>query len=105
MQGTLRVTPERLTQSAEMFGNTANQVMSITTEMTNVVTGLATSVWQGEASAAFIGKFKQLDDDIQKLIGMINEHSKDLVEMANTYKTTEQSNEDLTDALDIDVIL
>lgn len=105
MQGTLKVTPERLTQGAEVFKSNATNIASITTEMTNLVTGLATNVWQGEASTAFISKFKMLDDDIQKLIGMVNEHSNDLIEMANTYRSTENSNEELTDSLDIDVIL
>lgn len=105
MDGKLRVTPERLIQSAEVFSNKATNIASITTEMTNLVTGLSANIWQGEASAAFIEKFKQLDDDIQKLIGMVNEHSKDLTEMANRYKATENVNEDIASSLDIDVIL
>ena len=89
MDGKLRVTPERLIQSAEVFSNKATNIASITNEMTNLVTGLSANIWQGEAASTFIGKFKQLDDDIQKLIGMINEHSKDLTEMANSYKAAE----------------
>lgn len=104
MQGTLKVTPERLIQGAEVFKSNGTNIASITTEMTNLVTGLATS-FQGDAATSFISKFKMLDDDIQKLIGMVNEHSNDLIEMANTYMSTERSNEELTDSLDIDVIL
>ena len=105
MEGKLRVTPERLIQSAEVFGNKATGIASVTTEMTNLVTGLATSSWQGEAATTFIGRFRQLDDDIQKLIGMVNEHSKDLAEMAGNYKAAESQNEDTASSLDIDVIL
>lgn len=105
MDGKLRVTPERLIQSAEVFSNKATNIASITTEMTNLVTGLSANIWQGEAANTFIGKFKQLDDDIQKLIGMVNEHSKDLTEMANSYKAAENVNEDMASSLDIDVIL
>ena len=105
MEGKLRVTPERLIQSAEVFSSKATSIASVTTEMTNLVTGLATSIWQGDAANAVISRFRQLDDDIQKIVGMVNEHSKDLTEMAGNYKTAETLNEDMANSLDIDVIL
>ena len=56
--------------------------------MTQLAEGLAT-VWEGEASAAYIGKFRQLDDDIQKMIRMVQEHTNDLEAMAKIYRDAE----------------
>ena len=60
--------------------------------MLQTVKGL-TSSWEGEASTAYTTKFNQLESDMTKYKGMINEHVKDLEEMANTYERAEQQNE------------
>ena len=59
--------------------------------MMNVVLSMNSS-WEGDASSTYINKFKSLESDIQVLNRMIQEHVNDLVEMANLYKTAEQSN-------------
>ena len=59
--------------------------------------GLATalsSTWEGEASNAYITKFKSLEGDIQVLIRMIQEHVGDLQEMAELYIEAERTNMD-----------
>lgn len=104
MEGILNVKPEQLIQSAGEFSSEATTISNLTTEMTNMVVGL-TSVWEGEASTAYITKFKGLEDDIQKMIRMIQEHSKDLEDMARNYMDTEQQIIQETNSLSSDVIV
>lgn len=104
MDGMIKVSPEQLSQAASEFGTKAGTVSTLTAEMTNLVTGLA-SAWEGDASAQYIGKFRGLDDDIQKISKMIQEHSKDLEEMSKSYMDAEKINVDEANNLSSDVIV
>lgn len=104
MNGTLRVTPQKLISTAGEFETCAGEVSTLTGQMTEMVTSL-TSIWQGEAAEAYKNKFNGLNDDIQKMIEFIKEHSTDLKAMAQVYTDTEQSNENLIANLSSDVIL
>lgn len=104
MEGILNVTPEQLTQSAAEFSSKAGTISNLTTEMTNLVVGMA-STWEGEASNAYINKFRGLEDDIQRMIRMVQEHANDLEEMARNYMTTEQQIIEETATLSSDVIV
>lgn len=79
-------------------------VGNLTSQMTQMVEGLA-STWEGEAATAYITKFRQLDDDIQKMIRMIQEHSNDLNDMARVYRDAETANTDEIAGLAGDVII
>ena len=63
MNGVINVSTEQLRSTASEFSTLGQQVASLTSEMTNTVTGLS-SAWEGEAAQAYINKFKGLDDDI-----------------------------------------
>ncbi len=104
MEGTLRVTPEQLESTAGEFSTKATTVGNLTTQMTELVTGLS-SVWEGDAATAYTNKFRQLDDDIQKMIRMVQEHSTDLSEMAQVYRDAETANTEEAEALAGDVIV
>lgn len=104
MEGTLRVTPEQLESAANEFSSKGTVVGNLTGEMTRLVEGLA-SVWEGEAATAYTTKFRQLDDDIQKIVRMIQEHSTDLNEMARVYRDAETANQDEIAGLAGDVIV
>ena len=104
MEGILKVTPEQLETAAGEFANKGTTVGNLTSEMTQLVEGL-NSVWEGEAATAFTTKFRQLDDDIQKMVKMIQEHSNDLNEMARVYREAESINQDEIAALAGDVIV
>ncbi len=104
LNGVLKVSPEQLTSAADSFRSEGSNIQNITSEMMSKVTSL-TSVWEGEASQAYITKFKGLDDDIQRMIRMINEHVTDLNDMANEYRQAEQQNESDASALADDVIV
>lgn len=104
MEGTLRVTPEQLESTANEFASKGTTVGNLTTQMTQLVEGLS-SIWEGEAATAYTAKFRQLDDDIQKIIRMIQEHSNDLNEMARVYREAETTNQDEIEGLSGDVIV
>ena len=104
MEGTLLVTPEQLESTAHEFNGIMTQVQNLASNMTDQINGMGAK-WQGEASTAYINKFNQLQDDINRLSAMINEHVTDLNDMANRYRTTEQKNEDLGNSLASDILV
>jgi len=104
MEGTLRVTPEQLEAAANEFSAKGTTVGNLTSQMTQLVESLS-SAWEGDAATAYMTKFRQLDEDIQKMVRMIQEHSNDLNEMARVYRDAETANADLASALAGDVIV
>ena len=100
----IKVDTQTLVNVAGEFQNEGSQIASLTSEMMQLVTGLANQ-WQGEASQVFIGQFKQLEDDIQRMAAKINEFVDDLNSIANVYSTYEQQSADAAAALDGDVIV
>lgn len=104
MEGILKVNSEQLAQTASEFGSKAGVVGNLTSEMTNLVTSLASS-WEGDAATSYVSKFKGLDNDIQMLIRMVQEHSKDLEEMARAYAQAESQNMDEISSLSSDIIV
>lgn len=104
MEGTLRVTPEQLINTASEFSSIGSTVANLTEQMTTTVTGLA-SIWQGEAATSYVNRFNGLNDDIQKLVAMIREHSTDLNEMAQAYMSSDDKNVQLAETLSSDVIV
>lgn len=104
MEGIIKVAPEQLLSTSTEFAGKGTTVGNLTSQMTDLVVGLS-SVWEGEAANAYVGKFRQLDDDIQKMIRMIEEHSTDLSEMAQAYIDAENANADEIATLSGDVII
>lgn len=104
MEGNLKVTPEQLESASNEFSAKGTTVGNLTTQMMELVTGLA-GVWEGEAATAFMNKFRELEDDIQKIIRMIQEHATDLTEMAKVYRDAETAGQDEINSLPGDVIV
>ena len=103
MQGYIKVTPSQLISTADSFNTSAGKVRSITDNMLSIVNGLK-GVWEGEAATTYTGKFNQLEDDMQKMNRMIQEHVKDLNEMAREYENAETISVETGSALANDVI-
>lgn len=104
MDGIIKVSTDQLRSTASEFGTLGQKVSSLTSEMTNVVTGLA-SGYEGEAAQAYINKFRGLEDDIQKINRMIQEHVTDLNDMAQRYDEAEKSSVSQAGSLSSDVIV
>lgn len=103
MEGILKVTPEKLNSTASEFSSTGKTISGLTQEMMTIVNGMK-SVWQGEASTSYGAKFSGLQDDIEKMNRMIQEHVTDLTEMAAQYTAAEQANVEISSRLSSDVI-
>lgn len=103
MDGIIKVDPQKLISTAEEFSGTGNQVKTLTDNMISIIDSLK-SVWEGEAATTYNTKFHQLQDDMDKMNRMIQEHVKDLNEMAQQYITAENTNIDTGNSLAGDVI-
>ncbi len=90
MEGQLKVTPEELQNASSEFSGIDKTVVSTTQEMMTLVKNL-TSAWEGESSQAYINKFNELEDDMQKIHAKIEEHVQDLAEMATVYTNAEKT--------------
>lgn len=104
MEGILKVTPEKLIQTSGEFSTTGNQMKSLTAEMMGQVQGMK-GIWQGEAASAYGGRFQSLQTDMDKLYRMVQEHVKDLQEMAAQYQRAESGNTDQGGGLNANVIV
>lgn len=103
MDGILKVTPEKLISTANEFNGTGGQIRNLTQTMLDTVNSM-NSIWQGEAATAYSQKFRSLQDDMEKMNRMINEHVTDLNEMAKRYQEAEQKNMEDSNALQGDII-
>ena len=82
MNGTLRVTPEKLISTAQTFSSTAGTVQNLTSSMLSTVESLS----------------------INKMVRMINEHSTNLQAMAQSYQEAERTAQETAATLQTDVI-
>lgn len=105
MTGTLKVDPAKLKSTATSFNSTGNQIKTITNQMMTLVNSLNGTVWSGDAATAYKKKFSELQDDISRILSMINEHVTDLNAMATEYTKTENLNASTGNALSGDVII
>lgn len=90
MAGILKVTPEKLNQTANEFSNSGKNISSMTNEMTGIIDSLK-SIWQGNAASEYSARFAGLKDDIEKINRIIEEHVTDLNQMALEYQNAEDS--------------
>ncbi len=104
MAGILKVTPEKLIEASNEFSTTGKTVNSLTQEMLEIINGLS-SIWQGEAAKGYSTKFLGLQDDIDKINRLIQEHVTDLIDMAREYQAAEDANQEASAGLLSDVIV
>lgn len=104
MDGMIRVTPEQLKSTANEFSAKGSVISNLTSQMSQFVSGLS-GVWEGEAATTYMGQFRQLEDDVQKITRMVQEHATDLIEMADTYLGAETANQEDAAGLAGDVIV
>ena len=103
--GTFKVETSRLKSTANSFNNTGNQIKSTTSQMMSIVNSLSGTVWSGDAASKYKKQFGQLQDDINKIVKMINEQVTDLNEMARGYEEAEKQNASMAASLRGDVIV
>lgn len=103
VDGTVKVSFQELRNASQEFNTIGGQVQTMTGNMADMVKGLD-GVWTGEAAQAFKNKFNELQDDMDRMIRMVQEHSTDLQDMANRYEQAEQANIQDSSSLAGDVI-
>ncbi len=103
MEGQLKVTPEELQNASAEFSGIDKTIMNTTQEMMTLVKNLV-SAWEGESSQAYINKFNELEDDMQKIHAKIEEHVQDLTEMATVYSNAEKSTTSANQAVSSNLI-
>ena len=103
MTGYIKVDPERLVSVSHEFGAEGNMIRNLTSEMINLINS-TNSLWLGEAATAYVNKFNGLQEDMDQMFSMIQEHSSELEEMASNYKLSESTNVSDAMALLNDVI-
>ena len=105
MNGILKVTPERLAAAAGELEANGSSMKSCTDEMISLVNEISADVWSGDAASAYKSRFAGLQGDMDRIWKMINEHVRDLNEMANNYNMAETENQELTGSLSTQVIV
>ena len=90
MANIIKVSPDKLNQAASEISSIQSSVTNITGTMTSIVQSMSTE-WQGDASQTYIQKFTGLQDDMQRMSSMLNEHVNDLQQMAATYQQAESN--------------
>ncbi len=104
MANYLKVTPERLNAvSSELEGENTT-MKGHTDRMISLVNELSGDIWSGDASAAYKAKFSALQDDMNALYRMVQEHVQDLQEIASNYTEAETANQEVAGALNSDII-
>jgi WXG100 family type VII secretion target len=91
MNGTLTVEPAKLKATASSFQQTSSAIKNLTNQMTQTVNALTGTVWEGEAAQQYKSKFAGLQDEMQRIDRMIQEHVSDLQEMASSYEQAENT--------------
>ena len=104
MEGTIKVTPQELKNAAGNLQQGGVNIGNYTQQMTEMISQISGQIWSGDAAENFKNKFSNLNDDIQTMIRMINEHVQDLNDMATQYETAEKTNMDTIASLETDFI-
>lgn len=104
MNGTIKVSTSKLASTASSFSSIGSQVKNTTNQIVSIASALSGQVWSGDAATAYTSKLKSLQNDINKIIVMINEHSNDLQQMAQEYERAETTNAATASALASNII-
>ena len=88
MNTMLKVTPEKLIETANRFSESGSNIRNITQEMISIVESFK-PIWQGEAATGFANRFAMLSEDMNRLYAMISKHADALTEMAAEYRQAE----------------
>lgn len=90
--------------TASSFQQAGKDVKKTTSDMLQLVRGISSSIWSGEASSIYLGKFNGLDADIAKMCKMIEEESQHLTTIAQEYQLAEEQNKQVAGTLKNNVI-
>ena len=99
----LLVTPEQLTIASNDMSNSLNTMQGCIQELEQIIRA-SEGYWRGEAADYFRNLFFSEKPAIDESIARLNEHPRDLIEIAGNYIDTEHLLESLATELPSDVI-
>lgn len=100
----IKVTPERLLATSELMEKKSREVKQTAADMISLVTGISRNIWSGEAQSSYIGKFRGLESDAERMHRMIEKQARHLASIAREYKQTEQKSQQAAAALKNNVL-
>lgn len=101
---TIKVTPEALYAKSQNIASILKKVEGNFGNM-KVVMDKTGSYWIGEAGDAHREKYQEMIPETEEIIRRLQEHVRDLNEMAGIYQETEREVTEITELLPADVIL
>ena len=99
MANIIKVETGKLRSAASQFSSTSTQIKNATNAMTQAINQLSGAVWSGEAASSYIKQFTGLNDEIQKIDKMLQEHVQDLQDIATEYDRAESENRQTASSL------
>jgi WXG100 family type VII secretion target len=99
----VKVDTQKLRNTAKNFTDARTKIKSTTQAMMQAVGQLQGMKWSGDAATKYTAKFKGLEDEMQAIDRMINEHIQDLERMAALYESAENEIEGETSKLKTDI--
>ena len=90
MNATLLVTPQELKTAASAFNAKANQVKGLHDGMLQTVKTL-NNTFTGAVADEYTAKFNSLQSSMETVFNMIQEHVRDLNEMADAYERAQSA--------------
>jgi len=98
----LKVQPDIVKEKANQMADCTSQIKLTFSNIKIEVESLKT-VWDSDASKTFQKKFNDLQDDVQRMFGVSEEYTEDLMQIASTYTTVEEEANALAGQLRDDV--
>ena len=102
MQAALKVDPQIILSKSGDMKNIRSSLSAIMQQVQDNVRSL-TNTWESEASTAYQTQFGKIIKDIEEMLHIVDEYTKDLDEVAQNYLTTEQKVAQQTNSLPGDV--
>lgn len=85
----IRVTPEQLRSSSNVFKQGSSSTQSLISRLNNQVNQL-TSTWEGAAHNAFFEKYQSLQPSLKQFVTVLDHISQQLTSVAQTMEETDR---------------
>lgn len=101
---TLKVTPEVLHSKAELVNTKVSTMTKEFDKMSSLISR-SNSYWVGKAGEVHRKTYLEKQPDIEDIFKRLNEHVRELHQMATVYIETEKATTEVAEALPNDIIL
>lgn len=102
MEAALKVDPQVVLSKSGDMKNIRTNLSSIMQQLEDKIRSL-TNTWESEASTAYQTQFGKIHKDIEEMLHIVDEYTRDLDEIAQNYMTAEQRVQQASSALPGDV--